>query len=73
MKITKKIVENWLNETLTEDWKYHKEGLKNMGINNKKEWLELSSEIFNAEGEDIIWASGYISALKAVLENLNRE
>lgn len=58
-KLTKKQVQNWLNETVSEDWKAYKRILKDeKGYITKQDFLN--------------WSAGYISALKRVIELLGK-
>jgi hypothetical protein len=75
MKITKKEVKSWLDETVSEDWKAYKRILKNeRGYKTKQEFLDDSYDFgCNDEYDSLNWSAGYISALKRVLELLNNK
>lgn len=74
MKLTSKKVQKWIEETAKEEWKYHKKFFRQEGIKNIKSLIDYSYNAFN-DGEycDSAWSCGYISALKAVKENLERK
>jgi hypothetical protein len=72
MKLTAKKIQNWIEETAKEDWKYHKAVLKESEkIRNWKDYIACSYDILDGdEYTNASWSAGYISGLKAVLENI---
>jgi len=68
--LSKKQVQNWLDETVTEDWKAYRRILKDeKGYKNKREFVNDSYDFGCDDPYDQLnWSAGYISALKRVIE-----